>query len=120
MAREQPPDPLLYSVGCVNRERCDYITLELDVSQGHKLYFLVYSRADISLVKSYKLLRTAEFEPKDRVHIEGSVIETHDSIETRIREGRIDIPFRFQLVSKLVDLKGDGILGCEFFKLMQA
>jgi len=29
---EQPPDRLLYSVGCANKERCDYITLELDVS----------------------------------------------------------------------------------------
>jgi hypothetical protein len=77
----------------VNRECCDYITLELDVSQGHKLYFLVDSGADtcISLNKSYKLLGTAEFELKFRVHVksvEGSVIETHGSIETRIREGR--------------------------------
>ena len=63
---------------------------------------------------------TAEFEPKDRVRVEGSVIETHGSIETWIREGRIDIPFRFQLVSKQVDLKGDGILESNFFKLMQA
>jgi hypothetical protein len=79
----------------VNRESCDYITLELDVSQGHKLYFLVDSGADISLVKSYKVLGTAEFEPKDRVcvkSVEGSVIEIHGSIETRIREGGIDIP----------------------------
>ena len=107
----------------MSRECCDYITLELDVSQRHKLYFLVDSGADISLVKSYKLLETAEFEPKDRVRVksvEGCVIETHGSIETRIREGRIDIPFRFQLVSKQVDLKGDGIIGHDFFKLMEA
>jgi hypothetical protein len=107
----------------MNRERCDYITLELDVSQGHKMYFLVDRGADISLVKSDKLLGTAEFEPKDRVRVksvEGSVIETHGSIETRIREGKIDIPFHFQLVSKQVALKGDGILGRDFLKLMQA
>jgi hypothetical protein len=107
----------------MNRERCDYITLELDVSQGHKLYFLVDSGADISLVKSYKLLGTAEFEPKYWVcikSIEGSVIETHGSIQTQIQEGRIDIPFRFQLVCQQVDLKGDGILGCDFLKLMHA
>jgi len=87
------------------------------------LYFLVHSGADISLVKSYKLLGTAEFEPKDRVRVkrvEGSVNETHGSIETRIREGRIDIPFGFQLVSKQVYLKGDGILGRNFLKLMLA
>jgi len=120
---EQPPDRLLYSVGSENKERCDYITLELDVSQGRKLQFLVDSGTDISLVKSYTLLGTAEFEPKDRVRVksvEGPVIETHGSIETRIREGGIDIPFHFQLVSKQVDLKGDGILGRDFFKSMQA
>jgi hypothetical protein len=97
--------------------------LELEVSQGHKLYFLVYSGADISLVKSYKLLGTAEFEPKDRVRVksvEGYVIETHGSIEIWIRERGIVIPFRLQLVSQQVDLKGDGILECDFFKLMQA
>ena len=49
------------------------------MSQGRKLHFLVDSGADISLVKSYKLLGTAEFKPKDRVcvkSVEGSVIET--------------------------------------------
>jgi len=118
---EEPPNRLLYSVGCANKERCDYITLELDVNQGHKLHFLVDSGPDINLVKSYKLLGTAEFEPKDRARVksvEGSVIETHGSIETRIRGG-IDIPFHFQLVSKQVDLKGDGILGRDILKSMQ-
>jgi len=106
------------SVGCVNRKHCECTILELDVSQGHLLCFLVDSGADINLVKSYKLLRTAEFESKDRVRVkrvEGSVIETHGSLETRIRKGGIDIPFRFQLVSQRVDLKGEGILGCYFF-----
>jgi hypothetical protein len=39
------------------------------VSHGHKLHFLVDIRADVSLVKSYKLLVTPEFEPepKDRI-----------------------------------------------------
>jgi len=74
----------------------------------------VDSGADISLVKSYKLLEISEFEPKDRIRVksvEGSFIETHGSIETRIRGGGMDIPFYFQLVSKHVGLKGDGILG---------
>ena len=111
------------SEGYVNRKRCDYFTLELDVSQGHKLHFLVDGGADMSLVKSHKLFGTAEFDPKVRVcvkSVEGSVIETHGSIETRIREGGIDIPFRFQLVSQQVDLKGDGVLGRVFLKVMQA
>jgi transposase InsO family protein len=84
---------------------------------------LVDSGADISLVKSYKLLGTAEFEPKERVRVrsvDGSVIETHGSLEACIRERETDIPFRLQLVNKQVDLKGDGILGRDFLKLMQA
>jgi len=64
---EQPPDRRLYSIGCADTGRCDHVTLELDMSQGHKLYFLVDSGTDISLVESEKLLSTAEFEPRDRV-----------------------------------------------------
>ena len=78
------------------------------MSQGRQLYFLVDSGADISLVKSEKLLGTAEFEPKDRVRVksvDGSMIETHGSLETQILESEISIPYSLQLVSKQVDLK---------------
>jgi hypothetical protein len=63
--------------------------LDLDVGNGEKLHLLVDSGADISLLKSRRLLGTAEFEPRDRVRVksvEGSVIETHGSIETKILE----------------------------------
>ena len=75
---EQPPDHRLYSIGWADTGRCDYVTSELDVSQGHKLYFLVDSGADISLVKSEKLVSTAEFEPRERVRVksvEGSILK---------------------------------------------
>jgi hypothetical protein len=68
-------------------------------------------------------LRTAEFEPKDRVRVKSiqqSVIETRGSIQTQIREEAIDIPFCFQVVSQQEDLKGDGMLGHDFLELMQA
>ena len=84
---------------------------------------MVISGPDISLVKSEKLLGTAEFEARDRVRVksvEGSIIETHGSLETRAREGEMSIPYRLQLVSKQVDLKGDGILGRDFLKAMRA
>jgi len=93
------------------------------VSQGSQLYFLVDSGADISLVKSEKLLGTAEFEPNDQVHVksvEGSMIETHGSLDTQVLEGEMSIPYHLQLVSKQVDLKGDGILGRDFLKAMRA
>jgi hypothetical protein len=51
-----------------------------------KLYLLVDSGADISLLKSRNLRGEVEFEPEDRVRlksIEGSVIETHGSVEVR-------------------------------------
>jgi hypothetical protein len=95
----------------------------LDVGSREKLYLLVDSGADISVLKSRNLRGETEFEPRDTVRVksvEGSVIETHGNIEAKIRDGAVEIPFRFQLVSKQVDLGGDGILGRDFLKQMQA
>jgi hypothetical protein len=69
-----------------------------------------------------ELLGTGELEPRDRVRVksvEGSMIETHSSLETQILEGEMSISYRLQLVSKQVDLKGDGILGRDFLKAMR-
>ena len=55
--------------------------LDLDVGNGEKLHLQVDSGADISLLKSRRLLGTAEFEPRDRVRVksvEGSVWEHRD------------------------------------------
>ena len=83
---------------------------------------MVDSRADISLVQIEELLGTAEFQPRERVRVksvEGSMIETHGSLETQVLEGEMSIPYRLQLVRKQVDLKGNGILGRDFLKAMQ-
>jgi hypothetical protein len=64
---EQPPDRLLYSVGCGSLENCDYVMLYLDVGNGEKLHLLVDSVAKISLLKSKRLMGTAEFEPRDKI-----------------------------------------------------
>jgi hypothetical protein len=91
----------------------------LDVANREKLHLLVDRGADISLLKSRRLLGIAEFEPRDRVRVksvECSVIEKRGSIETKILEGSLNIPFHFQLGSKQVDLLGDGILGRDFLK----
>jgi len=74
--------------------------LDLDVGKREKLHLLVDSGDVISLLKSRRLLGTAEFKPRDRVRVksvEGSVIETHRSMETKILEGSLLIPFCFQL-----------------------
>jgi hypothetical protein len=52
--------------------------------------------------------------------VDGSVIETHGSIKTNIREGNVEILIKFQLVSKQVYRKGEGILGQDFLHKMQA
>jgi hypothetical protein len=106
-AGEQPSDRLLHSIGCKRLGQGDYVKLNLDVGNGCALYLLVDTGADVSLLKSARLLGTAEFEPKDKMRIrsvEGSVIQTYGSIETRILEGNVEIPFRFQLVNKQADI----------------
>ena len=79
------------------------MVLGLDVSGGRALYFLVDSGADISLVKSEKLLSTVEFEHRKRVRIrsvEGSVVETHGSVEAHRLEVELSAPIKLQLVCK--------------------
>lgn len=120
---QQPTDSLLYSIGCAKSESCDYVRLNLDVSNAGELDLLVDSGADISLLKSKNLLGTVEFEPDERVRlksVDGSVIETHGSLEVKVQEGQVEIPFKFQLVSTQVDIKGDGILGRDFLQRMRA
>jgi hypothetical protein len=78
---------------------------------------------DISLVKGEKLLRTAEFERRDRVRVkrvEGSMIEKNGSLETEILEGEMSVAYHLQLVSKQIELKDDGFIGRDFLKSMQA
>lgn len=72
----------------------------MDVSNGNKRYLLLDSAADVSILKSRNIRGTVEFEQKIRMKsVEGSVIETHGGIETKIREGNVEIPFTFQLVN---------------------
>ena len=81
----------------------------MDVGSEKELLFLVDSGADFSLLKSKRLIGTKEFEPQNRVRIrsvDGSVLETHGSIETNIFEGLTQIPFCFQLVSNQIGLQG--------------
>ena len=77
------------------------------------------SGADISLVRGQKLLRTTEFEPRDRVRVkgvDGSTLETDDSTKTLIQAEGLEIPYSFQLVNRQIDLRGDRILGRNFLR----
>jgi hypothetical protein len=80
------------------------------------LYLLLDSGVDISLLKRKNLLGTAEFEPNEKVRfksVDGFIMETHGSIDTKIREVNIEIP---QIVSKQVVINCDGILGRDFLR----
>ena len=44
----------------------------------------------------------------------------HGSLETQVLQGEMRIPSRLHIVSKQVDLKGDGILGRDFLNAMRA
>lgn len=84
------------------------------MNTGTKLYFFSDSRADIGLLKSKNLLGTVKFEPKEKVRIksvDGTIIGAHGSIKATVREGQVEVPFTYQLVSNQVDIQGDGILG---------
>ena len=52
--------------------------------------------------------------------VDGSLIETHGRVETKILESEISIPYRLELVSKQVDVRCDGILGRDFLQAMSA
>jgi len=76
--------------------------------------FLIDTDADISLLKGTKLIGTAEYDPERKVKVkcvDGSPMETHGDLETRIELSNISILQDFQLVNKQVDIPCDGIVG---------
>ena len=95
----------------------------MDVSKAGKLKFLVDTGADISLIKSTKLMGEAVFDPTRKITVRaenGSVVETYGVIEVGIQEGKFRIRFPLHLVNKQVDLAYDGILGRDFLQSTKA
>jgi hypothetical protein len=84
---------------------------------ARKLQFLVYTGADISLIKSTKLPTEVKFDPDRSMKVkclDGSVVQTYGVIEAEVQEGNFRVSFPFHLVNKQVDLVYDGILGKDF------
>ena len=94
----RPPDRFLYSVGCKHVGRYDYVRLSLDVGSEKELLFLVDSGADISLLKSKRLIGAKEFEPQKKVRVrsvDGSVLETHEVSRLTFAKDLLRYPFAF-------------------------
>jgi predicted aspartyl protease len=107
----------------MNSNTCDFIKFKLDIGRDEELYFLLDTGADVSIIKSEKLIGSTEFEPREKIKlksVDGSIVETHGSVTAKIIEGNTTIPFTFQLVDKQVDINGDGIIGRDLLQKMQA
>jgi hypothetical protein len=121
--RRQPSNSQLHSIDCVNTDSGEFIKLTLDISKENELFFLLNTGADVSVINSKKLISTTEFEPQQKVRlkcVDGSIVETHGLVKAQVLEGNMSIPMELQLVSKQVDLEGDGILGKDFLQQMKA
>lgn len=58
--------------------------------------------ANASILKCNKIKGTLEFEPANSVKIKGvngGIMQIQGTIDVQIKEGGIDIPFTFQLVT---------------------
>jgi hypothetical protein len=69
----------------------DGLEWEVHVSKAGKLRVFVDTGADISLIRSTKLIGEAEFDPDRRVKmksVDGSIVQTYGVIEVEVQEGK--------------------------------
>jgi hypothetical protein len=52
--------------------------------------------------------------------VDGSIVETHGTVNACVSEGQHKVRFKFQLVNKQVDLAYDGIIGKDFLRFTRA
>jgi hypothetical protein len=109
----------VHTVGDGTRTNTERVRLPTDVSNGRELLLLVDTGADISLLKPTNLNKDKTYNPDGKVNVkgvDGSIIETLETVRTVVKADRLRIPFTFQLVNKQVDIPCDGILGRDFLE----
>jgi hypothetical protein len=113
----QPTDGQQHAIGCVNTTKGDFIELKLDISEEKGLLLLLDTEAEVSVVKSQKLIGSTRFDPQQKIKlksVDGLVVETYGLVEAKVKEGSRRIPISLQFVHKQLDIEGDGILGKDF------
>ena len=121
--KQQPTDSPFYTIGCIGQENHEFLRLKVDISKEDDLLFLIYTGADISLLKGTKLIGTTEYDAERKVKVkcvDGSPMETHGVLDARIELSNSLIEHDFQLVNKQVDIPCDGILSHDFLKHTKA
>jgi hypothetical protein len=89
------------TLGCICGNGKEYVTLNLNISEGKCLLFLI-DTADLSLVKVKRLRGSTLCNPGKKVKaksVEGSEIEIFASVEAKIQVGDKYVPLEFQLVN---------------------
>jgi hypothetical protein len=84
---------------------------------------LVDTGADTSLLKGNRLIWTVEYSPEKKVkvkYVDRSPVETHRTVEAKIKLKNSSIPHEFQLVNRQLDIPRDGILGHDFLQQVGA
>jgi hypothetical protein len=83
----QPTDSQQRAIGCVNTTKGDFIEIKLDISTEKRLLFLLDTGAEVSVVKSQKLIGSTRFDPQRKIKlksVDGSVVETNGLIEAKV------------------------------------
>jgi hypothetical protein len=111
------------TIGRISRNEYDGLEWEVNVSKARKLQFLVDTGADMSLIKSIKLVREKKFDLHRSMKvksIDGSVMQTYGVTEADVKERNFMVQFPFHLVNKQVDHAYDRILGKDFLQRTKA
>jgi len=101
----------------------NFLRLKADISKEDELLFLIYTGADISLLKENKLVGTTEYDPEKIVKVkcvDKSPMENHGVLVARIELSNRSSVHLFQLVNKQVDIPCDRILCRDFLQSTRA
>lgn len=101
------------------------LTIKLPFSKSTKpLILSIDTGAQISIWKPDKLLKDEKLNTNEKITIsgvtEGTKLQTLGSLDTKIKFGNFNIPFKFHILNSGLQLKTDGLIGADFLKTFNA